>query len=136
MQREGGFRLDDRESALGEADSGEHPIVPGDLDSSELYQRLISDDPDMRMPPEDTNKTLTEEEIAKIGQWIRRGAAWLDRHWSFRHPLSRHHQRYGNILLATESRLTISCSPIEVKSLSRSARLTRLRHYCGGSRSI
>ncbi|MEM8866536.1 MAG: c-type cytochrome domain-containing protein, partial [Planctomycetota bacterium] len=34
--REGGFRFDKRESATSEADSGEHPIVPGDPDSSEM----------------------------------------------------------------------------------------------------
>ena len=49
-KREGGFRLDEKESALGEADSGEHPIVPGDLEASDLYQRLIEEDPDFRMP--------------------------------------------------------------------------------------
>jgi hypothetical protein len=42
--REGGFRLDQRDSALGEADSGERPIVPGDPAASEIYVRLTSDD--------------------------------------------------------------------------------------------
>ncbi len=83
--REGGFRLDDKASVLGEADSGEHPIVPGDLDASELYQRLISDDSDERMPPEDTNKTFTKEEIAKIAKWIEQGANW-EGHWAYIPP--------------------------------------------------
>ena len=49
--REGGFRLDEKESAFGEADSGEKPIVPGDPDASELLLRLISDDESEQMPP-------------------------------------------------------------------------------------
>jgi mono/diheme cytochrome c family protein len=83
--REGGFRLDEKDSAMGEADSGEHPIVPGDPDASELYARLIEHDPDMRMPPADTNKSLTDEEIALIKQWIEQGAEWQG-HWAFESP--------------------------------------------------
>ena len=106
--REGGFRLDDKESALGEADSGEHPIVPGDLEQSELYQRITSDDLDMRMPPEDSNKSLTEEEIAKIAKWIEQGAPWQG-HWAYVPPrkaaLPEVQQRTG-----PGNRSTISCS--------------------------
>ncbi len=83
--REGGFRLDVKDSALGEADSGAVPIVPGDLDSSELYQRLTTDDASMRMPPEETNKQVTAEEIARIAAWIRQGAPWQD-HWAYQPP--------------------------------------------------
>ena len=84
--REGGFRLDDKESVLGEADSGEYPIVPGELDSSELYQRMISDDPDVQMPPADTNKVVTKEEIARIAKWIEQGATWQG-HWAYTPPV-------------------------------------------------
>ncbi len=83
--RQGGFRLDDKESAFGEADSGEHPIVPGDLDQSELYQRITSDDLDMRMPPADSNKILSEDEIATIAKWIELGAPWQG-HWAYLPP--------------------------------------------------
>ncbi len=83
--REGGFRLDDRDSALGEADSGEHPIVPGNLEQSESYQRITAEDLDYRMPPEDSNKSLTEEEIAKIARWIQQGAPWQG-HWAYVPP--------------------------------------------------
>ena len=63
-RREGGFRLDVKELALGEADSGERPIVPGDVEASEMYRRITSEDESSRMPPPDSNKTLTPEEIA------------------------------------------------------------------------
>lgn len=53
--RQGGFRLDQHESATGESDSGGHPIVPGDPKASEIIERITADDPDMRMPPADLN---------------------------------------------------------------------------------
>ncbi|MEM8866434.1 MAG: PSD1 and planctomycete cytochrome C domain-containing protein, partial [Planctomycetota bacterium] len=85
--REGGFRFDKRESATSEADSGEHPIVPGDPDSSEMLRRILSDDEYEQMPPPETNKSLTEEEIAAIRQWIAKGADW-QQWWSFTPPKS------------------------------------------------
>ncbi|MFV1964398.1 MAG: PSD1 and planctomycete cytochrome C domain-containing protein [Pirellulaceae bacterium] len=81
-QREGGFRLDVKESVLAEADSGELPIVPGDAEASSVYQRITSDDEFMVMPPEDSNKSLTKEEIELIRRWIDDGAAWSE-HWAF-----------------------------------------------------
>lgn len=79
--RAGGFRLDQQESALGTADSGEHPIVPGDPEASEVYRRLVSEYDFMKMPPDETNKPMTAEEIEAIRQWIEQGAVWQD-HWS------------------------------------------------------
>ena len=54
--RQGGLRLDDRESATAAADSGEVPIVPGSPDASELLVRITSDDDDLRMPPADGHR--------------------------------------------------------------------------------
>ena len=51
VTREAGLRLDRRESATGEADSGERAIVPGDMEQSELLRRVVATD-DTRMPPE------------------------------------------------------------------------------------
>jgi len=85
-QREGGFRLDKKESALGEGDSGEKIIVPGDVDSSELINRILSDDPDLVMPPEDFEKNLTLEEIARLKLWVKQGAEWQE-HWSYLVPV-------------------------------------------------
>jgi hypothetical protein len=88
QRREGGVRLDVKESALGEADSGERPVVPGDVDSSELYRRITSEDEYSLMPPPDSNKSLTPEEIERIGLWIEQGADWSE-HWSFLTPEKR-----------------------------------------------
>ena len=80
--REGGFRLDDESSALGEADSGSFPIVPEDAEESEVYLRITSDDEDLRMPPADFGKSLTVDEIQLLRDWIDQGAPW-QQHWSF-----------------------------------------------------
>ncbi len=80
--QQGGFRLDQKESALGEADSGMRPIVPGDPEASEIMNRLTTDDESMRMPPVDSKLSVSEEEIALIRKWIEQGAEWKP-HWSF-----------------------------------------------------
>jgi hypothetical protein len=80
--RQGGFRLDLRESAVGEADSGMQPIVPGDAEASEILARITAEDPSMRMPPEESKLSVSEEEIALIRKWIEQGAEWKE-HWSF-----------------------------------------------------
>ncbi len=83
--REGGFRLDDQESSYGEADSGEHPIVPGKPNESELIARIFSDDESIQMPPAETNKSLTAAEKELLKKWIASGAEW-EAHWSFIPP--------------------------------------------------
>lgn len=80
--REGGLRLDSRENVFEETES----VVPGDIDESELYQRLITDDPDMQMPPPESGRTLTPEQIELVRKWIEQGAEW-GRHWSLAAPV-------------------------------------------------
>ena len=80
--RKGGFRLDQEKSALGTADDGEHPIVPGKPDSSELIRRITSDDLTERMPPKDSGKTLSKNDIELLRRWIQEGAKW-EKHWAF-----------------------------------------------------
>lgn len=85
--RKAGFRLDDQQSAFGEADSGLEPIIPGDPDESELLRRILlpTDDID-HMPPKSAHKaSLTAEEIEKIRSWIESGAQF-DEHWAFVAP--------------------------------------------------
>ncbi len=79
--REGGFRFDLKESAFGEADSGERPIVPKDVDASEMIRRIHAEGSD-RMPPADQEKQLTANEKKILKQWIVQGAPW-QRHWAF-----------------------------------------------------
>jgi len=86
-RREAGLRLDVRESAVGELDSGVRAIVPGKPDESELIARVSTDDPDLRMPPTDgPHKPLKPEQIAVLRQWIAEGAKY-EGHWSFTAPV-------------------------------------------------
>lgn len=81
--QEGGLRLDLQSSAEGELDSGNHAVVPGDPDSSELLTRILTDDEDERMPPE--AKPLNQAEIDRIRRWINEGAEFTG-HWAFQPP--------------------------------------------------
>ncbi len=83
--REGGFRLDVRESAFAEADSGEIPIVPGDVLASELLRRVKSDDESEQMPPPDAKKRPADQQIELLERWIAEGASW-QQHWAFVEP--------------------------------------------------
>ena len=57
--RQGGLRLDQRETALQPADSGLQAIVPGQPDQSELLRRITSQDDSERMPPPQTHQVLS-----------------------------------------------------------------------------
>lgn len=78
--RKGDLRLDQRDAAI-EAGS----IAPGKADESEMIARILSDDPDLQMPPPATKKHLTAEQKAKLTSWITSGAEYQP-HWSFIPP--------------------------------------------------
>lgn len=59
-----------------------HAIEPGDAKNSELFLRISTSDKDVVMPPPDSNRSLTVEEIRKLKQWIDAGAPWA-KHWAF-----------------------------------------------------
>ncbi len=82
-QREADLRLDTQAAATSQ-DHG--AIVPGDLEASEAWQRIISDDPDLQMPPPDSGKELTGTQRELIRRWIEQGAKW-SQHWSFVAPV-------------------------------------------------
>ncbi len=80
--RKANLRLDVNDG-LTEPRNGRRILVPGKPDESELFRRIASSDPDYRMPPPSSGKTLTDAQIARIKQWIEEGAKW-EQHWSFR----------------------------------------------------
>lgn len=80
--REAGLRLDEREAATSETDSGYIAIVPGQLDESELVARITSDDEGLVMPPIDSGKSLNKEEIELLKRWVDQGAEYQP-HWAF-----------------------------------------------------
>ena len=77
--READLRLDSRETVVA---SGDGVVIPGDPENSELLRRVLSEDPDERMPPASSKKALTEEQIEMLRQWIAAGAPW-EGHWAF-----------------------------------------------------
>ena len=81
-ERKGKLRLDTRDGTFGAAASGAQAVVPGKLDDSELYQRIVADDPDEHMPPDKTGKPLTTAEISRLKAWIDQGAVYKT-HWAF-----------------------------------------------------
>jgi hypothetical protein len=85
-RRKASLRLDSPESTFGKADSGEHAVVAGKLEQSELYRRITSDDDNERMPPADSGKTLSPAEVARLKTWIEQGAPY-PRHWAFVPPV-------------------------------------------------
>jgi hypothetical protein len=50
-------------------------VLPGEPDKSDLYTSMATDDPDLRMPPEDAEVPFpTPEQIALVHRWIASGA--------------------------------------------------------------
>ncbi|MGI9469941.1 MAG: DUF1553 domain-containing protein [Rubripirellula sp.] len=77
--RESGLRLDTEEGAK------ESAIAEGDAESSEVLMRMLSDDQDQVMPPPQSERSVTPEQIELVRQWIDQGAHY-EGHWSFETP--------------------------------------------------
>lgn len=85
--RKGGLRLDVAEGATGEADSGSRAIVPGKPDESELIWRITCPEESERMPPAETEKRVSAEQIEMLRKWIAEGGEYRQ-HWAFEKPVS------------------------------------------------
>jgi hypothetical protein len=84
--RKADLRLDTREGALAEND-GVRAIIPGDPAKSELWKRLLSQDPEEVMPPPEAHKPkLTAKQLATLRRWIEEGAPY-EPHWAFTAPV-------------------------------------------------
>ena len=79
--REAGLRLDVRDAAIGELESGSKAIVPGNAEDSELLARITATDESLRMPPAETGIVLRSEQTELIRRWIASGAEY-SQHWS------------------------------------------------------
>jgi mono/diheme cytochrome c family protein len=80
--RRGGLRLDDRDAATAELDSGGRAIVPGRPDESGLIARIYETDPDTVMPPPESNHLLTAVQKETLAKWIAAGAPYSP-HWAY-----------------------------------------------------
>jgi hypothetical protein len=83
--RKAELRLDTEEGTFRKLSAGGFAAVRGDSAGSKLYQRISTDDPAERMPPPDSGKVLTAEQIALIKAWLDQGATWRE-HWAFLRP--------------------------------------------------
>lgn len=83
--RKAGLRVDRKDGVRAVLESGSAAVVPGDLDASELYARVTSDDPGETMPPPETGHALTKAQLEILKTWIEQGAPW-DEHWSLTSP--------------------------------------------------
>ncbi len=84
-EREADLNLLSEESAKRDRD-GYAVIKPGDSGSSELLKRILTDDPDLKMPPPELGKPLSSEEIGLLKRWIDSGAIWA-KHWAYVRPV-------------------------------------------------
>lgn len=78
--READLRFDTQEGAQVDL-GGYRAIVPGQPKESALIERVTSADESLRMPPVDTGKTLSDDEVELLRRWIQQGAKFQS-HWS------------------------------------------------------
>jgi cytochrome c553 len=77
-KREADLRLDQRQSAFD----------AGAIDPSEslIIERIHSDDSDLIMPPQDSNRRLSQRDKKILSRWIHEGATYQT-HWAFVAPV-------------------------------------------------
>ena len=84
---EGGLSLnkaEDAYAAIGE-NKDRYAIVPGNLEKSELVHRIFNEDPNLMMPPSDSNLSLSAYEKELLKKWVQQGAVYK-KHWAFVAP--------------------------------------------------
>ncbi|MES2797904.1 MAG: DUF1549 domain-containing protein, partial [Bacteroidota bacterium] len=86
-KQKAGLRLDFAEFAYSELPKhkGKVAIEPGDLDGSELFHRILSEDPEYKMPSTESHLSLSAYEKAVLLKWINDGAEYKP-HWAFVQP--------------------------------------------------
>ncbi|MEI6232090.1 MAG: DUF1553 domain-containing protein [Planctomycetota bacterium] len=82
-KRKAKLRLDTRDGALAESESGTRPIVPGKPEKSDVIARISTKNPDEAMPPAKEHKTVTSAQLETLKTWIAQGAVY-DKHWAFK----------------------------------------------------
>jgi hypothetical protein len=74
-KRKADLRLDTAEGMTA-LHQGRQAVKPGDLAGSELWRRVNSTEPKVRMPPTDSSKKLTTDQIAMLRRWIEQDAPY------------------------------------------------------------
>ncbi len=78
--RQADLRLDQRQPAI-----DLQAITPGSLSKSKLISRIHSNDASEIMPPPETKKPLTTDQIQLLENWIEQGAEYQT-HWAYTPP--------------------------------------------------
>jgi len=84
-ERKSGLRLDEHAGATANLESGSIAIVPGKPADSELLARITSADQGLVMPPPETGRKLTPQQVDTLTRWIQQGGEYKG-HWSFIRP--------------------------------------------------
>jgi hypothetical protein len=81
--RKADLRLDTQEGAFAALASGDgHAFRSGSVRKSEAITRLLHTDPELQMPPPESQLKVSPREIALLTKWIEQGATWK-KHWAF-----------------------------------------------------
>ena len=80
-KREADLRLD-TQAGLHGSNGDPGVILPGNPEASELFQRIISQDDDQKMPPQESGKVLNDRDIQLLKKWIQQGGRF-EGHWAF-----------------------------------------------------
>jgi hypothetical protein len=92
--REVDLRLDNEQGAKKDL-GGYAAVIPGDVDGSELLNRVMADDLELRMPPPESGRGLTEDEVGMLRAWIKSGGEYK-KHWAFVPPVQAMIPRVSN----------------------------------------
>ncbi|MCH2212332.1 MAG: DUF1553 domain-containing protein [Fuerstiella sp.] len=83
--RRADLRLDQPAAAQQKLASGDVAVVPGDVTASAIIARITARDPDVQMPPPDSENQLSAIQIDILKQWIAQGAKYA-KHWAYIAP--------------------------------------------------
>ena len=105
--RKAKLRMDVAEEAYADRD-GVIALKPGDLNNSDAWKRITSEDADELMPPPKSHLKLTPSDKQKLKRWIEEGAKY-DGHWSFLPPKRSPFEAVHAIDTLIRKRLTEEC---------------------------
>jgi len=87
-KQKAGLRLDIAENAYGSLPESPEKVAikPGNLRKSEVFHRIISNDPNFQMPEPASHLSLSNKEKAVLIRWIQNGAKYKP-HWALVRPV-------------------------------------------------
>jgi hypothetical protein len=105
------MRLDEEASAKSQLKSKRFAVVAGKPDESEIYRRIVSDSPALRMPPAyNGHPKLDDKSIAIVKKWIEEGARYRS-HWAFVPPVREPKTTIDSIVRAKLAKEGLTPSP-------------------------